>query len=88
MATRRSKNGEVEFKPGHIYNVARYGGFGVLGREINMAKNEALAVLHAILDDRRVIDVPGYDRIKMHECSRLIATMNYGYVGNTGLRSG
>ena len=78
------KNGEVEFKPGHIYNVARYGGFGVLD-EINMAKNEALAVLHAILDDRRVIDVPGYDRIKMHECSRLIATMNYGYVGTREL---
>lgn len=78
------RNGEVEFKPGHIYNVARYGGFGVLD-EINMAKNEALAVLHAILDDRRVIDVPGYDRIKMHECSRLIATMNYGYVGTREL---
>ena len=78
------KNGEVTFKPGYIYNVARYGGFGVLD-EINMAKNEALAVLHAILDDRRVIDVPGYDRIKMHECSRLIATMNYGYVGTREL---
>ena len=78
------RNGEVMFKPGYVYNVAKYGGFGILD-EINMAKNEALAVLHAILDDRRVIDVPGYDRIKMHECSRLIATMNYGYVGTREL---
>lgn len=78
------RNGEVTFKPGYIYNVAKYGGFGILD-EINMAKNEALAVLHAVLDDRRVIDVPGYDRIRMHECSRLIATMNYGYVGTREL---
>ncbi|MFR8736163.1 MAG: hypothetical protein ACLVFA_05725 [Butyricicoccus sp.] len=41
---------------------ARYCGFGVLD-EINMAKNEALAVLHATLDFRRSIDVPGYDRL-------------------------
>lgn len=79
------RNGEVTFKPGYVYNVAKYGGFGVLD-EINMAKNEALAVLHAILDDRRIIDVPGYDdRIKLHECSRFIATMNYGYVGTREL---
>ena len=28
-----------------------------------MAKNESLAVLHATLDFRRAIDMPGYDRI-------------------------
>lgn len=33
------------------------GGFGVLD-EVNMAKNEALAVLHAALDFRRILDVP------------------------------
>ena len=27
--------------------------------EVNMAKSEAVAVLHATLDFRRVIDVPG-----------------------------
>ena len=46
-----------------------------------MAKNEALAVLHATLDFRRIIDVPGYDRIMLGGASRFIATMNYGYAG-------
>ena len=46
-----------------------------------MAKNEALAVLHATLDFRRVIDVPGYERITLHPAARFIATMNYGYAG-------
>lgn len=78
------KAGEVVFKPGAVYNVAKHGGFGVLD-EINMAKNEAVAVLHSILDDRRVIDVPGYERIKLHECTRFIGTMNYGYVGTKEL---
>ena len=50
-----------------------------------MAKNEALAVLHAILDFRRAIDVPGYDRIPLAEETRFIATMNYGYAGTREL---
>ena len=36
---------------------------------------------HATLDFRRVIDVPGYDRIVLHDATRFIATMNYGYAG-------
>ena len=55
---------------------ARYCGFGVLD-EINMAKNEALAVLHATLDFRRSIDVPGYDRLDVDPAARFIGTMNY-----------
>ena len=54
------KDGEVVFREGPISKCARLGGFGVLD-EVNMAKNEALAVLHATLDFRRVIDVPGYE---------------------------
>ena len=46
-----------------------------------MAKNEALAVLHATLDFRRVIDVPGYERIPLDPSTRYIGTMNYGYAG-------
>lgn len=72
--------GEVSFRHGPVYQCAEYGGFGVLD-EINMAKNESLAVLHAVLDFRRIIDVPGYDRIKLAPCTRFIATMNYGYAG-------
>jgi len=40
------ENGQVTFRPGPVYLCAKHGGFGVLD-EINMAKNEALAVLHA-----------------------------------------
>ncbi|MFR0925329.1 MAG: AAA family ATPase, partial [Butyricicoccaceae bacterium] len=63
---------------------ARYCGFGVLD-EINMAKNEALAVLHATLDFRRSIDVPGYDRLDVDPAARFIGTMNYGYAGTREL---
>ena len=62
-------NGAVQFRPGPVYSCAQHGGFGILD-EINMAKNEALAVLHAILDFRRAIDVPGYDRIPLAEAIR------------------
>ena len=48
---------KVSFRPGPVTECAGAGGFAVLD-EINMARNEALAVLHAILDFRRVIDVP------------------------------
>ncbi len=80
IGTDTFKNGEVTLRHGPIYQCAEYGGFGVLD-EINMAKNESLAVLHATLDFRRIIDVPGYDRIKLAPSTRFIATMNYGYAG-------
>lgn len=74
------KNGEVSLRRGPIYQCAVAGGFGVLD-EINMAKNESLSVLHATLDFRRIIDVPGYERIELAPGTRFIATMNYGYAG-------
>ena len=78
------RDGRVEFREGPVSRCARLGGFGVLD-EINMAKNEALAVLHAALDHRRVIDVPGYERIRLDEATRFIGTMNYGYAGTREL---
>ena len=68
------RNGEVTFRPGPVYSAAKSGGFAILD-EINMAKSEAMAVLHATLDFRRTIDVPGYDRIDL----------NYGYSGTKEL---
>ena len=65
-----ARTGEVVFREGPICRCARLGGFGVLD-EVNMAKNEALAVLHATLDHRRVIDVPGYERIDAGRCRPL-----------------
>lgn len=75
---------EVQLRKGSIYKCAEYGGFGILD-EINMAKNDAVSVLHATLDYRRSIDVPGYDKIDLHEAARFIGTMNYGYAGTKEL---
>ena len=75
---------EVKLRKGPVYQCARYGGFGILD-EINMAKNDAVSVLHATLDYRRMIDVPGYDKIDLHPAARFIGTMNYGYAGTKEL---
>ena len=75
---------KVVFRPGPVYQCAKYGGFGILD-EINMAKNEAMAVLHATLDYRRILEVSGYDRIVLHPAARFIGTMNYGYAGTREL---
>lgn len=80
IGTDTFENGKVTLRKGPILRCAEDGGFGVLD-EINMAKNESLAVLHATLDFRRIIDVPGYDRIGLDEATRFIGTMNYGYAG-------
>ena len=74
----------VRFRPGPIWLCAQRGGFGILD-EINMAKNEALAVLHAALDFRRSLDVPGYEKQDLRPETRFIATMNYGYAGTRDL---
>lgn len=74
----------VSFRPGPIWLCAAKGGFGVLD-EINMAKNEALAVLHAALDFRRSLDVPGYEKTDLRPETRFIGTMNYGYAGTRDL---
>lgn len=76
--------GEVRLRAGPVAQAAQLGGFCILD-EINMAKNDAVAVLHSILDYRRLIDVPGYECIPMHPASRFIATMNYGYAGTREL---
>lgn len=77
-------NNEVVLRKGPVYMAAEAGGFAVFD-EINMAKNESLAVIYSALDHRRIIDVPGYDKIKLHEASRFIGTMNYGYIGTKEL---
>ena len=50
-----------------------------------MAKNDAVSVLHAVLDDRRYMDIPGYDRMYLDDATRFIATMNHGYAGTREL---
>ena len=84
LGTDTFRNGAVEFRPGPVYACAEAGGFGILD-EINMARNEALAVLHSLLDFRRMLDVPGYGRLRLHPAARFIATMNHGYAGTREL---
>ena len=84
IGTDTFEDDQVKLRKGSIYRCAECGGFGVLD-EINMAKNDAVSVLHATLDHRRVIDVPGYERIHLDEATRFIGTMNYGYAGTREL---
>lgn len=84
IGTDTFRNNEVQLRKGSVYRCAEEGGFGIFD-EINMAKNDAASVLHATLDHRRMIDVPGYDRIDLHPATRFIGTMNYGYAGTREL---
>ena len=84
IGTDTFRNNEVQLRKGSVYRCAEEGGFGVFD-EINMAKNDAASVLHATLDYRRMIDVPGYERIDLHPATRFIGTMNYGYAGTREL---
>ena len=84
LGTDTFQNGEVLFRPGPVCQCAETGGFCILD-EINMARNEALAVLHSVLDFRRSIEIPGYGRTTIREETRFIATMNYGYAGTREL---
>lgn len=77
-------DGQVTFRKGAIYEAAIHGGFGIFD-EINMAKNDAMAVLHSALDHRRIVDIPGYFRVQLSEATRFIGTMNYGYSGTKEL---
>lgn len=84
IGTDTFQENEVRLRKGPVYRCAQYGGFGILD-EINMAKNDAVSVLHATLDYRRTIDVPGYEKIGLHPAARFIGTMNYGYAGTREL---
>ena len=84
IGTDTFRNNEVQLREGPIIQCAKTGGFGILD-EINMAKNDAVSVLHATLDYRRAIDVPGYERVVLHPATRFIGTMNYGYAGTKEL---
>lgn len=75
---------KVVFRKGPVALCAENGGFGILD-EINMAKNEALVVLHEILDYRHTMSIPGYGSIDVNPATRFLATMNYGYAGTREL---
>lgn len=84
IGTDTFEDNKVILRKGPVYKCAQLGGFGIFD-EINMAKNDAVSVLHSVLDHRRIIDIPGYDKIKLDDAARFIGTMNYGYVGTREL---
>ena len=51
IGTDTFEDNQVKLRKGSIYQCAQEGGFGILD-EINMAKNDAVSVLHATLDYR------------------------------------
>ncbi|KXO16761.1 ATPase family protein [Clostridiales bacterium KA00134] len=78
------KNNEVVFREGPVLRAAKEGGFLIFD-EINMARNEALSVLHSLLDFRRILDLPGGEIVEINKAARFIGTMNYGYMGTREL---
>lgn len=84
IGTDTFEQNQVILRKGPVYQCAVSGGFGIFD-EINMAKNDAVSVLHATLDYRRIIDIPGYHKISLHPATRFIGTMNYGYAGTKEL---
>ena len=74
------KNDEVIFRAGPVLESSLNGGFCVFD-EINMAKNDSVAIMHSVLDYRRIIDIPGFEKVDIHDKTRFLATMNYGYAG-------
>ena len=84
IGTDTFEDNKVILRKGPVYQCAINGGFGIFD-EINMAKNDAVSVLHSTLDHRRIIDIPGYEKIILNEATRFIATMNYGYAGTKEL---
>ncbi|MFR8548515.1 MAG: MoxR family ATPase [Lachnospiraceae bacterium] len=84
IGTDTFRDNEVQLRTGPVYDCAVNGGFGIFD-EVNMAKNDAVSVLHATLDYRRILDVPGYEKIGLHDAARFIGTMNYGYAGTREL---
>ena len=84
IGTDTFEDNTVKLRRGPVYQCAVNGGFGIFD-EINMAKNDAVSVLHSTLDHRKIIDIPGYEKIKLSEATRFIGTMNYGYAGTKEL---
>ena len=84
IGTDTFRAGEVQLRTGPVYDCAVGGGFGIFD-EVNMAKNDAVSVLHATLDYRRILDIPGYEKVNLHDATRFIGTMNYGYAGTREL---
>lgn len=53
--------------------------------EINFADPGVTGVLHAICDDRRAIEVPGYKKVEADDSFMIMATMNVDYQGTNEL---
>lgn len=75
---------DLNSEDGILTLCAKEGSFGVLD-EINMAESDSLAILHSALDFRKMLDIGGGNTIKLHEMTRFIGTMNYGYMGTKEL---
>lgn len=79
-------NSVVTFKKHQLLNAMQDEvGAWFVADEVNMTRAEVLSVLHMVADYRGKIDVPGYGVVRSHPAFRIIATMNYGYMGTAEL---
>lgn len=78
------ENGQVKFVPSTIIEAAEVGGILVLD-ELNMGRSNTFSFLHALLDNRRSVDVPQYKKVNAVDNFVVIATGNQGYAGTMAL---
>lgn len=76
----KSEGIEMGFEKSALIEAGEVGGILVLD-EFNTAFGHVLSVLNSFLDDRRRIEVPGYDAVILDKNAVVIATQNREYTG-------
>ena len=74
----------ITFEPGLLLRAVQAGEMLVVD-EVNMLVPEVTSILHGLLDWQKCLSVPGVGMIKACRSFRLVACMNYGYVGTKSL---
>lgn len=75
---------KITFSPEVLIDAMRQGGIINID-EVNFGLQGVMGVLHSVMDDRRGIQVPGYEYVQADENFMVAATMNVGYAGTREL---
>lgn len=70
----------IIFEPGLLLRAVQTGEMLVVD-EVNMLVPEVTSILHGLLDWQKCLSVPGVGMVAAHCSFRLVAAMNFGYVG-------
>lgn len=71
---------KVVYEPGLLLNAVQQGEMVVFD-EVNMVNAEITSLLHGLLDWQRTLSVPGLGSVDADPNFRLVACMNFSYVG-------